>query len=1125
MSEALRRLESIIHGDSFSVEDFNLFFREKSRDYIQLDQRCSNYEDEEFKDIVKLGKIKFPDGDSRLICFSIKVLNNLTERAGKKKQYEKAKRILKSDEGGMNSTGIFIFYDSGGSFRFSLIYSESFGTRNKWSNFRRFTYFVDKSLTNKTFKHQIGEGDFSTLEAIKDAFSVEKVTKEFYQAIANWYFWVVGLSQFPKDAEAEEGGRNISIIRLITRIIFIWFMRERGLVSKDLFDKTSIKQILKHFDPLDSEDSNYYKAILQNLFFATLSAKKEERKFRTEQRGYKGYNRHFGYKYVFRYHALFKNPDKIKDIFDDTPFLNGGLFECLDDRKKDVFIDGFTDVKKHQPTVPNLLFFSDEKAVDLNKFYGTKNKTHKVRGLLNTLSSFNFTIDENTPDDQDVALDPELLGRVFENLLASFNPQTSTTARKATGSYYTPRKIVDYMVTESLKAYLKTSLENEGIEDVDGKLKSLFIVDNEENPFDERQSRKLVDLIESVRIVDPAVGSGAFPMGVLNKLVFILNKVDPDNKLWKSAQLKVVDAISDPSARRKARESIEKFFEGKNADYGRKLYLIQRCIYGVDIQQIAVEIAKLRFFISLLVDERIDKDSYNHGIEPLPNLDFKIMQGNSLIELISYTITKDRERDEIVRELKKLKDELFSIALPEAKRNKRDEIERLTEKLFERDRSKKIEEYELEIKAIEAQDGLFEDSGARRRQKENEKKINEYKLKIERIRNLQVLGPADHFEWHIYFSEVFQENEGFDIVIGNPPYGVKISQANLKAIKANIRDTKNTNSAALFADYAKNRFINKDGVVSLIVPKSLLFSERWLDLAFGLLPKTVVLVDVEKAFERVKLEQVVLIWSAKCNDNFYIGRKFLNNTFMQTTQINRKYPKKFQAWICSVSEVEIALGSKISSIGTFLRKVSKTSRGLAIQKDLAPTGDIPVLGGKEIRRYAIRGIKGYISREHLDMNSRKVQFLLQPKVISQRLVAHIQNPQLHVKIISTVDKVGDILSVDTVENTVITDEIFSPVFISSLFNSVLINWYAYRFIFCSAIRTMDFDNYYVGKIPVPIVMTEQQAPIIALATDILAAKAADPNADTTALEGEVDRLIYGLYGLTEEEIAVVEKRE
>jgi adenine-specific DNA-methyltransferase len=661
MSENRQILEEITNN--FSTEKFTRFFRSKSRQYREINQSYQQYDDSDFKNATKLGEAEFSDG--KLLVCAFEVQKSLSERSGKKAQYEKAKSILKSAENQIYSAGIFIFYDTNGIFRFSLVYDiPKANGRRDWNNYKRFTYFVSKEFTNKTFLQRVGDGDFSTLVKIKEAFSVEKVTKEFYQDIASWYFWAVSHCQFPKDAEAEENGRNIAVIRLITRMIFIWFMRERGLINKDLFEKQKIQDILKS---LDNKESGYYTAILQNLFFAALSTKKEERQFSSEIRGHKGYNPDFGNQYVFRYQEMFKNPENIKDYFGNIPFLNGGLFECLDDKKNGIIIDGFSRTKKNQPKVPNLLFFGEEQKVDLNKAYGTKNKTYKVRGLLDILSSFNFTIDENSPDDADIALDPELLGRVFENLLASFNPETSTTARKATGSYYTPREIVDYMVTESLKAYFKTHLTD--VEKIDEKLEQLFSNESSDNPFNESQSKKLVELIESVKIVDPAVGSGAFPMGALNKLVFILNKIDPGNKLWKEAQLKAADTIPDPSARRMAKERIEEFFEGKNADYGRKLYLIQRCIYGVDIQQIAVEIAKLRFFISLLVDEKIDKAKDNWGIEPLPNLDFKIMQGNSLISEF-FGIDFDGNEKEIFQEREKIANEIKNIENEIKKREK-----------------------------------------------------------------------------------------------------------------------------------------------------------------------------------------------------------------------------------------------------------------------------------------------------------------------------------------------------------------------------------------------------------------------------------------------------------------------
>ncbi|KJR42594.1 type IIS restriction endonuclease [Candidatus Magnetoovum chiemensis] len=446
MNEAAQILDKIINN--FSIDRFIRFFRAKSRQFAPKQDDLSHYSDYDFINCVKIGEIRFNDDDVLIVC-AFEVKKQLSERSGKKAQYKKAKEIIKSDSACY--AGIFIFYDEHGSFRFSLVYNEIIQESGKaikeTSNFRRFTYLVSKELTNKTFKQRIGEGDFSSLASIKDAFSVEKVTKEFYQDIANWYFWALKNCRFPENAEAEVNGRNIAVIRLITRMIFIWFMREKDLTPKELFQKETVSDILTD---IPDDESTYYKAILQNLFFATLSTPKHKRQFRSPIVGPKGYNPDFGNQYVFRYQELFKNAQDIERYFSEIPFLNGGLFECLDDEPNRIYIDGYIDgfsrTKKNQPEVPNYLFFSDEQNVDLSSDYGTKTKTYKVRGLLNILSSFNFTIDENSADDYDIALDPELLGRVFENLLASYNPETSSTARKATGSYYTPREIVDYMV-------------------------------------------------------------------------------------------------------------------------------------------------------------------------------------------------------------------------------------------------------------------------------------------------------------------------------------------------------------------------------------------------------------------------------------------------------------------------------------------------------------------------------------------------------------------------------------------------------------------------------------------------------------------------------------------------------
>lgn len=813
-------LNSII-GD-FSVDKFERFFRAKN-DKLRFPHQSLYIDPQDnFKEAKKLAEGTLPDG--QLIVCSFLANQPLSERSGKKAQYELGKKILKETQA---DAGIFIFYDQEGNFRFSLIYTNYLGKRRDWSNFRRFTYFVSKDQTNKTFLQRIGDGDFSTLGSIKEAFSVEKVTKEFYQEIANWYFWAVKEVKFPEDAEKEENGRNIAVIRLITRMIFIWFMKVLNLIPNDLFNINKIKEILKDVSP---NESTYYKAILQNLFFATLNTKQKEREFRTEIRGYKGYNPDFGNHSVYRYHSLFKNPEKMQGYFENIPFLNGGLFDCLDykSKKKEerFYIDGFTDTKKYQPYVPNFLFFAEERTVDLNQEYGTKGKRYKVRGLINILSSYNFTIDENEPDDFEVALDPELLGRVFENLLASYNPETATTARKATGSYYTPREIVDYMVTQSLINYFKTHLSD--ISDIDTKLSELFSRENQNNPFDETTTKKLISLIEDLRIVDPAVGSGAFPMGILNKLVFILSKLDPQNTLWKETQIDAVyKNIKDPILQKKIILQIEKQFQEKNPDYGRKLYLIEKCIYGVDIQQIAVEIAKLRFFISLLVDEKIDPNKPNFGIEPLPNLDFKLMQGNSLIEKINPEFlgsTTDFERNNLVNKLRELKDKFFVTADFQQKKDLKNEIGSLINEIIEHDKKVALQKLKSRISSVKGQGKLFYDKKIAEKE---EKEISAIEDKIRDMERTILPSPDKHFEWHINFSEVFQEKGGFDIVIANPPY---IRQEKIKNQKSVLKDYEVFNSTSDIYTYFYERgwqLLGPYGVLCFIS------SNKWMRAKYG----------------------------------------------------------------------------------------------------------------------------------------------------------------------------------------------------------------------------------------------------------------------------------------------------
>jgi hypothetical protein len=307
------------------------------------------------------------------------------------------------------------------------------------------------------------------------------------------------------------------------------------------------------------------------------------------------------------------------------------------------------------------------------------------------------------------------------------------------------------------------------------------------------------------------------------------------------------------------------------------------------------------------------------------------------------------------------------------------------------------------------------------------------------------------------------------------------------------------------------------------VPKSLLYSEAWQALAFKLIPNTSNLVDVETAFQNVLLEQAVFVFSKSKSYKSYWGHKFFKDEFVKKTRISVNSVYTFEAWICDITQEEIEIGQKIRKSGILLGQISKTMRGLPLQKQLRDNGNIRVIGGKNIIRYGLDGLKGFILDEELDVSNKKISTLLNPKIITQNIVAHIQNPFPHIKIISMPDIKGEILSVDTVVNTILTDNIVDIRLITALFNSTLINWYLYKFVFCSAIRTMHFDNYYINKIPLPHIESVTKTPIIDFVDKILSLKEENLYANTAPLEREIDRYLYELYGLSRNEISVVDR--
>ncbi|MFW5886851.1 MAG: Eco57I restriction-modification methylase domain-containing protein, partial [Bacteroidota bacterium] len=609
----------------------------------------------------------------------------------------------------------------------------------EYSNPRRYSFVLgEDAKTHTPEQYLIGLGRISNADDLKKRFSVEVVNKEFYGQIAEMFSKLVG-GKRKKGNRTVEYQRTLELpsvsaendqkykefaVRLIGRTVFCWFLKKKKSDNNiPLIDNDVLSGFAADFTP------NFYHARVEPLFFEILNTAVEKRK-----------------------------PEYKKTPFDTIPFLNGGLFEPHTD---DYYVKG----------TPN---------------YALKIPDEWWKEFLEILETYNFTIDENTSIDIDLSVDPEMLGRIFENLLAEINPETRESARKSTGSYYTPRDIVEYMVDQSIKQYLskKTNIEEE-------KFDILLNYSDASSGLTITEEKQVLMAINAVKVLDPACGSGAFPMGMLQKLLLVLQKVDNEAE---SSVRQILNDIADPVKRDLIKRKLEaaQVIDDKDFDdYARKLSVIQRSIYGVDIQTIAADISRLRFFLSLVVDEVIQDEMPNRGIEPLPNLEFKFVCANTLIPLPKPDSFEKMFGDsEIVQELEEIRTKYFTASNEDKPVLKR-QFEDLQKKLY-----------------------LF---------------ISKNKDILSNPNSQLALLSA----WKPFSDEastwfdakwMFGVNDGFDIVIGNPPWGAVLTKDEKKHLK-NIYpeiDSSTPNSFSYFIGFG-NRI--KNFVLTFVLPDSILIKD------------------------------------------------------------------------------------------------------------------------------------------------------------------------------------------------------------------------------------------------------------------------------------------------------------
>jgi len=345
------------------------------------------------------------------------------------------------------------------------------------------------------------------------------------------------------------------------------------------------------------------------------------------------------------------------------------------------------------------------------------------------------------------------------------------------------------------------------------------------------------------------------------------------------------------------------------------------------------------------------------------------------------------------------------------------------------------------------------------------------------------------FDWQNDFPQIFKLG-GFDIVIGNPPHGAKLSEEERKFFFDKFQVAKGyKNSASLFIERAV-QLLKEGGIIGLVIPKSLTFSQKWNVTRNYILQNLQLLeiADISKAFPGVLLEQIILLCRKKTEKiNCYLGTRLFWAEKPETYEIPISLCKELDTFPIHVNPKSLAIYNKVMKKSRLFKEISRTFRGLPLQSKASaqkvPDSE-PLLRGDDIKPYYKIAPQLFIAKNYLEGNLEKIEDLRKPKIVSQRIVAHVLTPIDHIIIMSTLDEEG-LLNVDTVENTIVTDPNYDMKYLLAFLNSKFVSWFAYTFIFNKAVRTMDFDNYYVGKIPIYPASTDEQKSVIELVERLL----------------------------------------
>lgn len=916
-------------NDSFNEEQFTIFAKNLLND---LEPKSNVYSGnllwDDYKEHInsykRIGKYIDPQGDALdVLIVEVKSISKL-ERARTALRNFVIKHLTKFEK----DYALVAFYskeDSGDDWRFSFVKLEyrseldvdkgKVKTKKDFTPAKRYSFLVGKHEKSHTANNQLlpllqNIANNPTITDLENAFSIEKVTEEFFNQYKDLYVKLFEHFKNDKHIQTELEKSNIDNARftkkLLGQIVFLYFLQKKGWLGVNQNEKwgTGNKRFVQDlFDIAEDEKVNFFKDKLQYLF----------------------------------YEALAKERDNQNSFYDKLncriPFLNGGLFEAD------------YDWKNANITIPTTLFRSGEE------------KESERTGILDVFGRYNFTIKEDEPLDKEVAVDPEMLGKVFENML-------EITERKSKGAFYTPREIVHYMCQESLIHYLDNVLNDatEGYQAIDSDQIALFAgstdkkgqakielehkgktivpkadiedyireghfaLENDQRvankgesktyqyqlPESIRQNAEIIDKkLSAIRICDPAIGSGAFPVGLLHELVTAQLVLKPHFSL---------NYLKDKldSFGFKERDSINE----SRYIYRLKRHIIQESIYGVDIDPSAIDIARLRLWLSLVVDED-DLDP----IETLPNLDYKIVCGNSLINF------PENWKSTASEEIELMKTQFFNE----------------TNVSIKKDLKKKIDA------AIESRMSNSE----------------------------RTFGIKINFDFRLYFSEVWNEKGGFDVVIGNPPYGAKLSTEEKKFFKTEFSDVHMRTPDTFNYFISKGlRNLHNGGVLSYIVPNNLFFQSEYEKTRKFILSKNQFHIGInlgDGVFNTATVPSCIFLASKQNNGKpkyQYADIRNANKQYLEFNAICKlesvSSTLKVPAAVFGITEEEFKIIEKLRKVSTTIDdiaeemasgistgndKVFRVSNELCDELNFEKEIIKPVLVGGEIDKYRINNTK------------------------------------------------------------------------------------------------------------------------------------------------------------------------